>query len=64
MNTIKVKSDKPIVVISIDEYEGMKETIEILSSYQDIASELKAEREKIDSGEFISYTDFKNSHPE
>jgi hypothetical protein len=29
MTTIKIESDKPVVVIPIDEYEGMKETIEI-----------------------------------
>ena len=62
MATIKVKSDKPVVVIPIAEYESMKETIEILSSYPGLADELKEERKNIDNGEFVSYEDFKKTH--
>ena len=61
MNKIKIESDKPVVVIPIDEYEGMKETIEILSSYPNIAQELKDERAKIDKGEYVTYEDYKKT---
>jgi len=62
MNTIKIDSDKPVVVIPIDEYEAMKETIDILSSYPDIVEELKKERKKIEQGDFIDYEEFKKRH--
>jgi len=62
MNIIKIESDKPVVVIPIEEYEGMKETIEILSNNPGIAQELKTEREKIDKGQYVNYKDFKKSH--
>lgn len=62
MNTIKIDSDKPVVVISIDEYEAMKETIEILSFNPNIADELKKERKKIEQGGFVDYEDFKKKH--
>ena len=62
MNTIKIESDKPVVVIPIEEYEGMKDTIELLSSCPDFARELKEEREKMDRGEYVNYKDFKESH--
>jgi len=62
MNKIKIESDKPVVVIPIDEYEGMKETIEILSCNPDIATELKKERLSIENGDFISFEDYKKSH--
>jgi len=61
MNKIKIESDKPVVVIPIDEYEGMKETIEILSCNPDIATELKKERSSIEKGDFISFEDYKKS---
>jgi len=31
MPTLTIKSDKPMVLISLEEYEAMKETIEVLS---------------------------------
>jgi len=62
MNTIKIKTDKPVVVIPIDEYEGMKETIEILSSHPGIIKELQEERKKIDKGQYVSYEEFKKNH--
>ncbi len=62
MNTIKIKSNEPVVVIPIHEYEGMKETIEILSSNPGILEELKKEREEIDKGNSVKYEDFKKTH--
>jgi PHD/YefM family antitoxin component YafN of YafNO toxin-antitoxin module len=62
MNTIKIETDKPIVVIPVKEYEAMKETIDILSSHPNIVDELKKERRKMDQGEYIGYDEFKKKH--
>ena len=62
MNTIKIESDKPVVVIPVSEYESMKETISILSSYPDIIEELKKERNKMNDGDFVDYNEFKKKH--
>ncbi len=34
MPTLTIKSDKPMILISVEEYESMRETIEILSNPQ------------------------------
>jgi PHD/YefM family antitoxin component YafN of YafNO toxin-antitoxin module len=62
MNSITIKSDKPVVIVPIDEYESMKETIEILSHHPDIITELKEERKKINSGYYTLYKDFKRKY--
>ena len=60
--TITIKSNKPIAVISIEEYESMKETIELLSQNPHLVRELKAERIRIGKGDFISFEDFKKKY--
>jgi PHD/YefM family antitoxin component YafN of YafNO toxin-antitoxin module len=60
--TITIKSNKPIAVISIEEYESMKETIELLSQNPNLVRKLKAERRKIGKGDFISFEDFKKKY--
>lgn len=48
-----VESDKPMVIISMEEYETMKETIEVLSDKElmrDIGDGLKA----FDNGDTVS----------
>ncbi|MGR3309170.1 MAG: hypothetical protein ACUZ77_00195 [Candidatus Brocadiales bacterium] len=62
MHTITIKSDKPMAVIPIEEYESMKETIELLSANPKMLQELKEERRKMDEGDFISFEDFKKKY--
>ena len=62
MSTITIKSDKPMVVIPIEEYESMKETMEILQMNPNISRELRQEHEKIEKGEYISFDEFKKKH--
>ncbi|MCD5383673.1 hypothetical protein LR066_02800 [candidate division WOR-3 bacterium] len=62
MHTITVKSDKPMVVIPVDDYENMKETIDLLASNPELLQELKAERSKIEKGDYISLEDFKSTY--
>ncbi len=48
MPTLTIKSDKPMVLISTEEYEALLETIEVLSDpelVKDIEDGLKAYRE-------------------
>lgn len=59
MHTITIKSDKPKVLISLEEYENLKETVELLSNNPNLAQELRKEREKIEKGEFVILEDFK-----
>lgn len=62
LHTITIKGDKPMVVIRIEEYESMKETIELLSVNPDMLQELKEERRKMNEGDFISFEDFKKKY--
>jgi len=65
MNTIKtitIKSKKPLIVITAEEYEGMKETIELLSRNPRLADELKKEREEMDKGKYITLRDIKKRY--
>lgn len=57
--SITIKTNKPVVVISVEEYESMKETIELLTLYPELQSELQAERKKIDAGKHITLGDYK-----
>jgi len=51
-----------MVVIPIEEYESMKETIEILEINPNIAGELRKEHERIETGDYISFDAFKKKH--
>jgi len=62
MHTITIKSDKPIVVIPIEEYESMRETIELFSANPYLLEELGEERRKMERGDFISFKDFKKKY--
>jgi PHD/YefM family antitoxin component YafN of YafNO toxin-antitoxin module len=59
MQSITIKSDKPVVLIPIGQYESTKETIELLSRHPNLTEELRQERRKIDTGDYISFEDFK-----
>jgi PHD/YefM family antitoxin component YafN of YafNO toxin-antitoxin module len=62
MDTITLKSNKPMVIISLEEYESMKETIQLLTLNPNLPKELREEREKIEKGEYISFEDFKKKY--
>ncbi len=62
MDTITIKSKKPMVIISLEEYESMKETIQLLTLNPNLPKGLKEERKKIERGEFISFEDFKKKY--
>ncbi|MBE0481672.1 MAG: hypothetical protein IBX68_11930 [Dehalococcoidia bacterium] len=62
MQSVTIKADKPVIVISVEEYENMKETIALLTQYPDLASELRAERKKIEVGKYIMLSDYKSKH--
>lgn len=59
MRSVTIKGDKPLIVISVEEYENMKETLELLTLYPDMLKELQEERKKIEKGEFITLSDYK-----
>jgi len=54
-NIIKIEAEKPIVVLPLEEYEGLIETLEILSENPNIAAELKKEKSEFLKGNFIIY---------
>lgn len=62
MQTITIRSDKPMVIIPIEEYENMKETIELLSINPNLRLELTEEGKKIEEGDYITYEDFKEKY--
>ena len=51
-----------MVIIPMEEYENMKETIELLAENPNLAQELKKERAEIEKGNNISLTDFKKKY--
>lgn len=50
---INIKSEKPLVVVPLEKYEGMLETIEILSSNNNILSDLKNEKKEFIKGNYV-----------
>ncbi len=62
MHSITIKSDKPMVVIPADEYESMKETLELLVANPDLPKQLSRERQNIAEGKFVPWKEFKKKH--
>ena len=62
MRSVTIKGDKPLIVISVEEYENMKETLELLALHPDLLKELQEERKKIEKGEFITLRDYRAKH--
>ncbi len=62
LRSVTIKGDKPLVVISAEQYERMMETIELLSINPDLADDLKAERRRMDKGEYITLSDYKKKY--
>ncbi len=58
MQTLTIKSDKPMVLISSEEYDAMRETIEILSD-PDLMKDIKEARKALREGKTISWKDLK-----
>ena len=54
--TVKLESKKPFVVISLEDYEGILETIDILTGNPNILNELKKEKNEYNKGNFIIYS--------
>jgi PHD/YefM family antitoxin component YafN of YafNO toxin-antitoxin module len=63
MSTITIKTDKPMVLIPIDEYEGLKETIELLAANPKLPEEIKKIKAAMKKGKKISLADLKKKYP-
>ena len=57
MPTITIKSDKPVVVIPSDEYDALRETIEILSNRR-LMSDIRAAIKEHEDGKSIDFEEF------
>jgi len=55
--TVKLESKKPFVVISLEDYEGLVETLDILTTNPNIVKELVEADEDIRKGNTVSYDD-------
>lgn len=60
--SVTIKSNKPLVVISIEEYENMKETLDLLAQYPELLKELKNEARKVKRGKYITLSDYKTKY--
>ena len=58
--TININSSKPLVLIPLEDYEGMLETIDILSGNSNILNELKKEKKEFEKGNYIIYPGINN----
>ncbi len=63
MHSVTIKSDKPLVVIPVEEYESMKETLELLAGNPNLPVELEQERQSVAQGHSITWEEFKKKHP-
>ncbi len=62
MHSITIRSDKPLVVIPADEYESMKETLELLATNPSLPDELNEERRNVAKGNFITWSGFRTKY--
>ncbi len=58
MTIITVKSDSPIVVLPLSEYESLLETLEILTNSPDIIEKIEKARRELLHGEAITTDEF------
>lgn len=58
MNSITIKSDKPMVTIPLEEYESLKETIELLSD-KSLMRDLRRARKEMLEGKTIAWEEVK-----
>jgi PHD/YefM family antitoxin component YafN of YafNO toxin-antitoxin module len=62
MRTITLKTAKPMVLISVEEYESLRETLELLSQHPNLPEELERIRAEMNQGKSISFKDLKKKH--
>jgi len=62
MHTLTIKGAEPLVVMTAEEYESMKETIELLSANPRLPEELKEQRRAVAKGRHITWSEFKKKH--
>lgn len=62
MHNITIRSEKPVVLIPIEQYESMRETIALLSANPNLPKELRKKRCEMDKGQVISFDDFKKKY--
>lgn len=53
--TININSQKPMVLLPLEDYEALVETIEILTENPKIVNELKKEKENFLKGKYFIY---------
>ena len=58
MPKITIESDEPVVVITLEEYESLKETIEILSN-PELMRDIRQGIKDFEEGRSISWEDIK-----
>ena len=58
MPTLTIKSDKPVVVVPLDEYQDLLDTLEILSD-PTLKRDVEKARKELREGETVSWDKFK-----
>ena len=51
-----------MVVISTEEYESMKETLELLTANPRLPQELEEQRRAVVKGDYVTWREFKKNH--
>ncbi len=54
MPTLTIRSDKPMMLVAVDEYNSMRETIEILSDPA-LVREIRRARREFQEGKTVSW---------
>ncbi len=62
MPTLTIKSDKPMVLIPVEEYDALRETIDILSN-PDLVKNIEEARRALREGRTVSWDKFKKELP-
>lgn len=57
MSTITIESDKPMILISVEEFESMLERIEILSN-QTLLKDIQAALQEHEEGKSLDFDEF------
>ena len=57
MPTITIKSDKPMVLIPVEEYDSLRETIEILSNRR-LMSDIRKAIKEHEEGKSLDFEEF------
>ena len=58
MNSINMKVDEPIVILSLADYEALMESLEILTEDSKVLEEITKARKEILAGQGVSLKDF------